>query len=151
MAYTAVEGRQQLLGALAEAIDEIGLALASLSAAYGRLDVATADTLEEELFGPAQRPYGRAKRTHVEFAERHGMAGRVFEPSRPGLPRQGQGLHRPCGRGGPRGRWHPGDNAGLADAAGGRRRRAAEGPHGGEGADRRDHPRARQLVRRLGR
>jgi hypothetical protein len=41
--------------ALAEAIDEIGLALASLSAAYERLDIATADTLEEELFGPAQR------------------------------------------------------------------------------------------------
>jgi len=33
MAYTAVEGRQQLLGVLAEAIDEIGLALASPSAA----------------------------------------------------------------------------------------------------------------------
>ena len=80
MAYTTVEGRQQLLGALAEAIDEIGLALASLSAAYERLDIATADTLEEELFGPAQRAYGRAKRTHVEFAERHGLAGRVFEP-----------------------------------------------------------------------
>ena len=63
MAYTTVEGRQQLLGALAEAIDEIGLALASLSAAYERLDIATADTLEEELFGPAQRAYGRAKRT----------------------------------------------------------------------------------------
>jgi hypothetical protein len=72
-AYTIVEGREQLLGALAEAIDEIGLALASLSAAYEQLDIATADTLEEELFGPAQRAYGRAKRTHVEFAERHGM------------------------------------------------------------------------------
>ena len=43
MAYTTVEGRQQLLGALAEAI-EIGLALASLSAAYERLDIATART-----------------------------------------------------------------------------------------------------------
>src|SRR5215211_558337 len=89
MAYTAVEGRQQLLGALADAIDEIGLALASPSAAYERLDIATADTLEQELFGPAQRPYGRAKRTHVEFAERHGMAGRVFEPQSAGLPSTG--------------------------------------------------------------
>jgi hypothetical protein len=43
MAYTTVEGRQQPLGALAEAI-EIGLALASLSAAYERLDIATART-----------------------------------------------------------------------------------------------------------
>jgi hypothetical protein len=89
MAYTTVEGRQQLLGALAEAIDEIGLALASLSAAYEQLDIATADTLEEELFGPAQRAYGRAKRTHVEFAERHGMAGRVFEPQSAGVTSTG--------------------------------------------------------------
>jgi hypothetical protein len=85
MAYTTVEGRQQLLGALAEAIDEIALALASLSAAYEQLDIATADTLEEELFGPA----GRAKRTHVQFAERHGLAGRVFEPQATGVPSTG--------------------------------------------------------------
>jgi hypothetical protein len=89
MAYTTVEGRQQLLAALAEAIDEIGLALASLSAAYEQLDIATADTLEEELFGPAQRAYGRAKRTHVQFAERHGLAGRVFEPQGAGVPSTG--------------------------------------------------------------
>ena len=151
MAYTTVEGRQQLLGALAEAIDEIGLALASLSAAYERLDIATADTLEEELFGPAQRAYGRAKRTHVEFAERHGMAGRVFEPQSAGFPRQGQGLHRPCGCGGPRGRWHTGDTAGLADAAGGGRRLAAEGLTEVRELIGEITPRARELVRRLGR
>jgi hypothetical protein len=154
MAYTTAEGRQQLLGALAEAIDEIGLALASLSAAYERLDIATADTLEEELFGPAQRAYWRAERTHVEFTERHGMAARVFEPQsgRDSLDRR-QALHRPYGYGGPRGRWHPGDTAGLADAAGRGRRRAAAGPHGGEGADRRDHPpspRASASTRALG-
>ncbi|HZC12485.1 MAG TPA: hypothetical protein VE270_00575, partial [Thermoleophilaceae bacterium] len=61
--------------------------LASLSAAYERLHIATAD--EEELFGPAQRAYGRAKRTHVEFAERHGLAGRVFEPQSAGVPSTG--------------------------------------------------------------
>ena len=81
--------REQLLGALAEAIDEIGLALASLSAAYERLDIATADTFEEELFGPAQRAYGRANRTHMEFAERHGMAGRPSSRSRPGFASTG--------------------------------------------------------------
>src|SRR5215211_1366056 len=89
MAYTTVEGRQQLLGALAEAIDEIGLALAALSAAYEQLDTATADTLEEGLFGPVQRAYGRAKRTHAEFAERHGLEGRVFEPQSAGVPSTG--------------------------------------------------------------
>ncbi|MEA2454325.1 MAG: hypothetical protein QOI45_587 [Thermoleophilaceae bacterium] len=83
MAYTNVEGRQELLDSLALAIDQIGLALASLSAAYEELDVNTADTLEEELFGPVQRAYGRAKRTHAAFAERHGLPARVFEQPEP--------------------------------------------------------------------
>ena len=89
MAYTTAEARQQLLDALAEAIDEIGLALASLSAAYEQLDATTADTLEEELFGPVQRAYGRAKRTHAAFAERHGLASRAFEPQSAGVPSTG--------------------------------------------------------------
>ena len=89
MAYTTVEGRQQLLDALAEAIDDLGLALAALTAAYDQLDLASADKLEEELFGPVQRAYGRAKRTHAAFAERHGLAGRVFEPRSAGLPSTG--------------------------------------------------------------
>jgi len=58
MAYTTVEGRQELLETLAEAIDEIGFALASLGAAYEQLDEPTADRLEEELFGPVQVAYG---------------------------------------------------------------------------------------------
>jgi hypothetical protein len=86
MAYTNVEGRQELLDALAEAIDEIGYALASLGAAYEELDEPTADRLEEELFGPVQVAYGRAKRTHGEFAGRHGLPGRAFEQQSPGLP-----------------------------------------------------------------
>jgi hypothetical protein len=89
MAYSAVEGRRQLLDSLAEAIDRIGIALASLSAAYEQLDPATADKLEEELFGPVQRAYGRAKRTHAAFAERHGLPSRVFEPRSAGLPSTG--------------------------------------------------------------
>jgi hypothetical protein len=89
MAYSTIEGRQELLDALAEAIDQIGLALASLSAAYEQLDVTTADTLEEELFGPVQRAYGRAKRTHAAFAERHGLASRVFDPPSAAVPSTG--------------------------------------------------------------
>jgi hypothetical protein len=89
MAYTNVEGRQQLLDSLAEAIDQLGLALASLTAAYEQLDVTTADTLEEELFGPVQRAYGRAQRTHAAFAERHGLPGRVFKPQAAGVPSTG--------------------------------------------------------------
>jgi hypothetical protein len=89
MAYTTAEGRQELLDGLAEAIDELGHALAALGAAYEQLDVATADTLEEELFGPTQRAYGRAKRTHAAFAERSGLAPGRFEPQEPGLPSTG--------------------------------------------------------------
>lgn len=79
MTYTTAEGRQRLLDQLAAAIDEIGFALTSLSAAYEQLDHATADKLEEELFGPVQRAYGRAKRTHAAFAERAGLQGAAFE------------------------------------------------------------------------
>lgn len=85
MAQTTVEARQQLLDTLAEATEEIGLALASLGAAYEQLDVYHADELEEQLFRPVQLAYGRARRTHAEFAGRHGLAGRAFEPPSPGL------------------------------------------------------------------
>ena len=86
MAYTNVEGRQELLDTLAEAIDDIGYALASLGAAYEQLDEATADKLEEELFGPVQVAYGRAKRTHAEFAGRHGLPARTFAAQDPSHP-----------------------------------------------------------------
>jgi hypothetical protein len=89
MTYTNVEGRRQLLDALAEAIDEIGLALAALSAAYEQLDLASADKLEEELFGPVQLAYGRAKRTYAAFADRHELVTRGFEPQSAGLPSTG--------------------------------------------------------------
>jgi hypothetical protein len=89
MAYTTVEGRQELLDALAGAIDQIGLALASLGAAYEQLDESTADRLEEELFGPVQVAYGRAKRTHAGFAGRRGLTSRTFEAPSAGLPSTG--------------------------------------------------------------
>jgi hypothetical protein len=89
MAYTSAEARQELLDGFAEAIDGIGLALAALGAAYEQLDEHNADRLEEELFGPVQRAYGRAKSTYAQFAERHGMTGRTFETPAPGIPSTG--------------------------------------------------------------
>jgi len=89
MAYTTAEARQQLLEDVARAIDEIGVALAALGAAYELLDERSADQLEEELFRPVQVAYGRAKRTYAGFAERHGLTGRAFEPSTAGRPSQG--------------------------------------------------------------
>jgi hypothetical protein len=89
MAYSSAEGRQELLDTLAGAIDELGFVLASIAAAYEQLDDASADRLEEELFGPAQKAYGRAKRTYAEFAGRHGLEDRTFEQPSAGLPSTG--------------------------------------------------------------
>lgn len=89
MAYTSAEGRQELLDTLAEATEHIGLALAALGAAYEQLDEHNADRLEEELFGPVQRAYGRAKSAHAQFAGRHGMASRTFATPSAGIPSTG--------------------------------------------------------------
>jgi len=89
MAYVTREAREELLDIIAEATDEIGVALAALGAAYEQLDERTGDRLEEELFRPVQVAYGRAKRTHSGFADRHGLATRTFEPANAGVPSQG--------------------------------------------------------------
>jgi hypothetical protein len=90
MAYTAAEGRQELLEALADAIERIEVALAALGAAYEQLDEHNADRLEDELFGPVQKAYGRAKSTHARFAERHGAGGGgTFATAPSGIPSTG--------------------------------------------------------------
>jgi hypothetical protein len=89
MAYIAGEARQELLDTLGDAIDEIAAALAALAGAYEQLTTVPADRLEEQLFGPVQAAYGRAKRTHTGFAQRHGLPGRTFNPAPPGLPSTG--------------------------------------------------------------
>jgi hypothetical protein len=89
MTYTAAEARQQLLDRIADATDELGIALAALGAAYEQLDEHSADRLEEQLFRPVQVAYGRVRRTHAGFAERHGLPGRTFEPAVPGAPSHG--------------------------------------------------------------
>ena len=81
MTYTAADGRQQVLDALARATDELALALAWLGDAYEHLDEHTADRLEQELFQPVQMAYGRAQRTHADFSQRHGVAQRTFTPA----------------------------------------------------------------------
>ena len=78
-----------MLDTLAEAIDEIAVALAALGEAYEQLSTAPADRLEEQLFRPVQTAYGRAKRTHAGFAERQRLPSRTFVPATPGLPSTG--------------------------------------------------------------
>src|SRR5919198_3359724 len=89
MAYVTAEARQELLDALAAATDEIGVALGALGDAYELLDETTADQLEDVLFGPVQVAYGRAKRTHAEFADRHGLPKRTFASPPSGAPSRG--------------------------------------------------------------
>jgi len=85
MAYSAGEARGQLLQDVAAATDQLALALASLGEAYEELDEQTADELEEQLFRPVRSAYGRLRRTHAEFAARHSLPGRAFEPSSGGM------------------------------------------------------------------
>ena len=54
MAYASKEARQDLLDTIADAIDEVAVALAALGAAYEQLDERSADELEEQLFRPVQ-------------------------------------------------------------------------------------------------
>ena len=89
MPYTTEGARQQLLDALGEAIDDLGRALASLGAAYEQLDDQQADLLEEQLFRPVQRAYGRAQGTHAGFARRHGLPPRALTTPSPGVPSTG--------------------------------------------------------------
>lgn len=89
MAYSTAEARQDMLDAIADAIEDLGRALAALGAAYELLDEHKADELEAALFGPAQVAYGRAQRTHSEFAARHGLPGRAFTAPSPGAPSTG--------------------------------------------------------------
>src|SRR3954463_6135300 len=67
----------------------MGAAIAALAGGYEQLGTVPADRLEEELFGPVQAAYGRAKRTHAGFAQRHGLPERAFHPANQGLPSTG--------------------------------------------------------------
>ena len=89
MSYTNAEAQQDLLDIVAEAIDELAVALAALGEAYEQLDEQHADELEEQLFRPVQVAYGRAKRTYAAFAERTNLPARGFESATPGAPSTG--------------------------------------------------------------
>ena len=89
MAYNTAEARQELLDDVAEAIDDLSVALAALGEAFEQLDDYNAERLEEELFRPVQRAYGRAKRTHAEFAGRYGLPTQSFESASLTLPSNG--------------------------------------------------------------
>lgn len=79
MAYTSEEARTQILDDLADGIEQLSVALASLSEAYEALDEDSADQLEQTMFRPVQAAYARAKRTYTAFGSRYGLPTRGFE------------------------------------------------------------------------
>ena len=92
MTYVTSEARQDLLDTVAEAIDAIGSAVTTLGDVYELLDEHSGDVLEEQLFRPVQVAYGRARRTHADFAARHALRPRTFEPG-PSLGPPSAGAH----------------------------------------------------------
>jgi hypothetical protein len=88
MSYTNAEAREQLLGDVGLATDQIAQALACLGEAYEQLDERSGEQLEQGLFRPVQLAYGKAQRTHTEFAGRYGFPSRSFPPASPGLQSQ---------------------------------------------------------------
>lgn len=78
MAYTSESARAELLDQLVAAVDQLAAALAALTEAYEQVDEGTAELLEQQLFRPVQSAYGRARRTHTEFAQRYGLAATSF-------------------------------------------------------------------------
>jgi len=75
---TDLEVRQGVLDTISESIDQLGAALAALGVAYELLDERSQDRLEDELFGPVQKGYGRAKKTYTDFAARYGLPAATF-------------------------------------------------------------------------
>ena len=80
MAITTAEARARILDELAAAIDQLATGAACLGEAYEQLDDATADRMEDALYRPLQKAFGRAKRTHSQFAERVGFSAAAWQP-----------------------------------------------------------------------
>jgi hypothetical protein len=85
MSYTNEEGRRRLLADVTEAIGDLGRSLACLTEAYEALDEQTGERLEEQIFRPVQAAYGRARRTHTEFAARYGLTDGVAPDGSSGI------------------------------------------------------------------
>ena len=89
MPYATADAWQQLLDTVAEAVEQLGVALAALTELYELLDERSADITEEQLFRPVQAAYGRLQRAHSGFAERHELPTRTFAPALAGAPSHG--------------------------------------------------------------
>ena len=89
MSYTTAEGRQQVLDTVAQATEQLGMALSSLTEAYELLDENMAERLNESCSAPSRAPtVGPSART-PSLAERHGLPGRTFGAPPTGAPGRG--------------------------------------------------------------
>ena len=93
MAYTSESARRQLLEELADAVTLLSLAVDALGEAYEAADERTATSLEERLFRPVQRAYGRARQTRSGFAERHQLEAEPVAAAPAGAPAADPRVH----------------------------------------------------------
>ncbi len=89
MAISRQEAVERILTDLGTALERNALALACLGAAFETLTSAPAERLEDELYRPVQRAFGRGKRAHAKFAAATGSPAAAFELPDPGVPSQG--------------------------------------------------------------
>jgi hypothetical protein len=85
MSFTNAEGRRRLLDDVIDATGDLARSIACLTEAYEALDEQTADRLEEQMFRPVQAAYGRARRTHTEFAGRYRLPDGARAEVTPGV------------------------------------------------------------------
>jgi hypothetical protein len=85
MSFTNAEGRRRLLDDVIDATTDLARSIACLTEAYEALDEQTADRLEEQMFRPVQAAYGRARRTHTEFANRYRLPDGAVAEASPGV------------------------------------------------------------------
>jgi hypothetical protein len=89
MTISSQEAREQIAGDLAAASERLGFAVASLGEAYEQLSLDAADRLEETLFRPAQRAFGRCKRALAGYERSTGVSVSAPVEQPPGPPSLG--------------------------------------------------------------
>jgi len=93
VAYTSDSARRQLLEQLGQAVGLLSLAVEALGEAYEAADEQMAAVLEEQLFRPAQRAYGRARQTRSRFSERHHLEAEPVTEGPAGAPSADPRIH----------------------------------------------------------
>ena len=89
MAITRQEAVEQILADLGTALERNAVALSCLGGAFEVLTTAPGEKLEDELYRPVQKSFGRGQRAHSAFAEKTGNPTVKFELPDPGAASQG--------------------------------------------------------------